>query len=178
MRCCGARFGSCSSQPATRSSTRPMGTPDCGCTASRGPTSWSSTDTSPGTGVFGTLSGLSAADASRKGGPGHTTIAGHVHHLTSSLALSTRGLRGESTSRDRSGSWTVSAVDDAEWAALRARLHDEYATLFVAVETHARWDEDALAVAIGAIAHTAYHLGAIRQRLPARRRGSVRAIKG
>jgi len=136
------------------------------------------TDTYPGTGVFGTLSGLSAADASRKGGPGHTTIAGHVHHLTSSLALSTSGLRGESTSRDRSGSWTVSAVDDAEWAALRARLHDEYATLFVAVETHARWDEDALAVAIGAIAHTAYHLGAIRQRLPARRRGSARAIKG
>src|SRR5438094_257233 len=131
-----------------------------------------------GLGVIRDARGLGAAAGSRRGGPGHTTIAGHVHHLTSSLALSTRGLRGESTSRDRSGSWTVSAVDDAEWAALRARLHDEYATLFVAVETHARWDEDALAVAIGAIAHTAYHLGAIRQRLPARRRGSARAIKG
>jgi len=123
------------------------------------------TDTSPGTGVFGTISGLSAADASHKGGPGHTTIAGHVHHLTSSVALSIRGLRGESTSRDRSRSWTVSAVDDAAWAALRARLRDEYERLLVAVETHTRWDEDALGVAIGALAHTAYHLGAIRQRL-------------
>jgi hypothetical protein len=123
------------------------------------------TDTSPGTGVFGTIAGLSAAAASREGGPGHTTIAGHVHHMTSSVALATKGLRGESTSRDRSRSWTVAAVDDAEWAALRARLRDEYERLVVAVETHARWDEDALGVAIGAIAHTAYHLGAIRQRL-------------
>src|SRR3989442_786517 len=45
------------------------------------------TDTSPGTGVFGTIGGLSAAAASQEGGPGHTTIAGHVHHLSSSLAL-------------------------------------------------------------------------------------------
>jgi len=124
------------------------------------------TDTSPGTGVFGTIGGLSAAAASRSGGPGGTTIAGHVHHLSASVALSTQGLRGEPTSRDRSRSWTVSVVDDAAWTALRARLREEYDRLLVAVEMHARWDEDALGVAIGALAHTAYHLGAIRQRLP------------
>jgi len=123
------------------------------------------TDTSSGTGVFGTIGGLSAAVASRTGGPGGTTIAGHVHHLSSSVALSTKGLRGEPTSRDRSRSWTVSVVDEAAWAALRARLREEYDGLVVAVEMHARWDEDALGVAIGALAHTAYHLGAIRQRL-------------
>jgi hypothetical protein len=124
------------------------------------------TDTSPGTGVFATIGGLSAATASRPGGPGGTTIAGHVHHLSASVALSTQGLRGEPTSRDRSRSWTVSVVDDAAWTALRARLREEYDRLLVAVEMHARWDEDALGVAIGALAHTAYHLGAIRQRLP------------
>ena len=123
------------------------------------------TDTSSGTGVFGTIGGLSAAVASRTGGPGGTTIAGHVHHLSSSVALSTKGLRGEPTSRDRSRSWTVSVVDDAAWAALQTRLREEYDRLVVAVEMHARWDEDALGVAIGALAHTAYHLGAIRQRL-------------
>ena len=136
------------------------------------------TDTSPGSGVFGTISGLSAAEASQVGGPGGTTIAGHVHHLSSSIALSTRGLRGESTARDRTRSWTVSAVDAVAWTALRARLRDEYERLLVTVASHALWDEDALGVAIGAITHTAYHLGAIRQRLPARRRGSARAIKG
>jgi len=123
------------------------------------------TDTSSGTGVFGTIGGLSAAAASLPGGPGGTTIAGHVHHLSSSVALSTKGLRGEPTSRDRSRSWTVSVVDDAAWAALRTRLREEYDRLVVAVEMHARWDEDALGVALGAVAHTAYHLGAIRQRL-------------
>jgi hypothetical protein len=123
------------------------------------------TDTAPGTGVFATIGGLSAAQASQRGGPGHTTIAGHIHHLSSSVALSTRGLRGEAPSRDRSRSWTVFAVDEAEWTALRAGLRDEYDRLLVAVETHALWDEDALGTAMGAIAHTTYHLGAIRQRL-------------
>jgi hypothetical protein len=123
------------------------------------------TDTSPGTGIFGTLGGVSVAEASQERGPGHTTIAGHVHHLSSSLALSTRGLRGEPTSRDRSQTWTVSGVDAAAWVALRAQLKREYESLLVAVESHAVWDEETLGVAFGAIAHTAYHLGAIRQRL-------------
>ena len=125
------------------------------------------TDTSPGSGLFGTIDGLSAAQASHVGGPGRTTIAGHIQHLSSSIALATRGLRGESPSRDRSRSWTVATVNDAEWAAVRARLRDEYQKLLVAVETHATWDEDALGTAMGAIAHTAYHLGAVRQRLAA-----------
>jgi hypothetical protein len=125
-------------------------------------------DTSRGTGVFGTIDGLSPVEASQVGGPAGSTIAGHVHHLSSSLALSTGALRGESTTRDRSRTWTVAAVDDAGWAALRTRLRREYENLVIAVETHATWDEDALGVAFGAIAHTAYHLGAIRQRLAPR----------
>ncbi len=125
------------------------------------------TDTLPGSGLFGTIDGLSASQASRVGGPGRTTIAGHMQHLSSSVALATRGLLGESASRDRSRSWTVATVSDAEWAAVRARLRDEYQKLLVAVETHAAWDEDAMGTVMGAIAHTAYHLGAVRQRLAA-----------
>ena len=128
------------------------------------------TDTAPGTGVFETVRALTASQASQEGGPGHTTIAGHVQHLSSSLALSERELRGESTSRDRSRSWTVSVVDEGVWVALRASLRHAYESLLVAVETHTAWDEDALGVAMGAIAHTAYHLGAIRQRLEPRGR--------
>ena len=123
------------------------------------------TDAAPGTGIFATIRSLQAAQASERGGPGHTTIAGHIHHVSSSLALSTRGLRGESTSRDRGRSWTVSTVDDSGWADLQAQLRREYESLRVAVETRAKWDEDTLGVAMGAIAHAAYHLGAIRQRL-------------
>lgn len=126
------------------------------------------TDASPGTGLFATINGLSAVQASERGGPGRSTIAGHIHHVSASLVLSARELRGEQTSRDRGRSWTVTTVDDAGWTDLRAQLRREYDSLFVAVETHSVWDEDALGVAIGAIAHAAYHLGAIRQRLAPR----------
>jgi hypothetical protein len=125
------------------------------------------TDTTPGTGLLGTIGEVNADQASKVGGPGRTTIAGHVNHLTSSVALSTRELRGESVSRDRSRSWTVSTVDEDEWAGLRARVREEYERLLSAVKTHSPWDEDALGVAMGAVAHAAYHLGAIRQRLQA-----------
>jgi hypothetical protein len=123
------------------------------------------TETGPGTGLFGTIGALTASQASLAGGPGHTTIAGHVHHLIASLELTTRGLRGESVSRDRSRSWTVTVVDDPAWLASQKELRREFESLRVAVETHAAWDEDTLGVACGAIAHAAYHLGAIRQRL-------------
>jgi len=125
------------------------------------------TDTAVGTGVLATIDTLTASQASQVGGPGHTTIAGHVHHLESSVTLTTRALRGEAASRDRGHSWTVSVVDDAAWAALRASLRRVYQELVVAVGMRSTWDEDAIGTAFGAIAHTAYHLGAIRQRLSA-----------
>ena len=123
------------------------------------------TDTSAAAGVFGTIKKVSAAEASRAAGSGRSTIAGHVHHLCASLALTTHTIRGGPPARDRSTSWTLAVVDDAKWTDLQARLRHEYSALLVAVETRAAWDEDTLGDAIGAIAHTAYHLGAIRQRL-------------
>jgi hypothetical protein len=125
------------------------------------------TETGPGAGVMGTIAALSAADVSQASGAGRTTIAGHLQHLSESLSLTARELRGETVSRDRSRSWTVSSVDEAAWRALRERLRSVCADTVDAVERHGDWDEDALAAAIGAIAHTAYHLGSIRQRLSA-----------
>ena len=125
-------------------------------------------DTSLGTGVFGTIAELNAAQASQQAGPNNTTIAGHVHHLSVTLALSRQALRGDATTHDRALSWTVSTVDDAAWLALRAGLQRAYESMLVAVSSHRTWDEDALGVAFGAIAHAAYHLGAIRQRLTPR----------
>ncbi len=125
------------------------------------------TDTAVGTGVFSTIDTLTAEQASHAGGPGHTTIAGHVHHLESSVAVTARALKGETVSRDRSRSWTVAAVDDAAWATLRSSLRRAYDDLLVTVGMHNVWDEEAIGTAFGAIAHAAYHLGAIRQRLMA-----------
>ena len=123
------------------------------------------TDTTPGTGLLGTIGELTANEVSVPGGPGRTTIAGHVHHVGSSLELTRKELRGEPSSRDRSQSWTVSGVDDAAWTALRERVTHEYEKLLAAIMAHSDWDEEAVGVAMGAVAHAAYHLGAIRQRL-------------
>src|SRR5438128_7404994 len=84
------------------------------------------TDASPGTGIFATLGGLSAAQASEPGGPGHSTVAGHIHHVSASLVLLTRGLRGEQTSRERGGSLTVTTWEEAGGADLKAQLRREY----------------------------------------------------
>lgn len=123
------------------------------------------TDKDSRAGVFGTLEGLSAADASRRIGAGASTIVGHVHHLAGSLAISTRWIRGELTARDRDQSWTVAELDERGWSAERASLRREYDTILMTIQSQGRWDEDAIGGAVGAIAHVAYHLGAIRQRL-------------
>src|SRR5438876_11206122 len=87
------------------------------------------TDASPGTGIFATLGGLSAAQASQPGGPGPSTVAGHIHRVSARLALSKRGLRGEQTSRERGRRWTVTRAHDAGGAVLQARLRGEYYSL-------------------------------------------------
>ena len=126
------------------------------------------TDVGPGHGLFATLDTLTAAQASQAGGPGGSTIAGHVHHISASLALTRRLLRGEQASRDRARSWSVLTVDAAAWTELVAGLRRAYHDVRVTVEMHPTWDEDAAGTAFGAVAHAAYHLGAIRQRLPGR----------
>jgi nitroreductase len=123
------------------------------------------TDRSPEAGLLGTIDRLTAAAASRPSGSGRSTIAGHVQHLVASLSLSVRWMQGQPIARDRTQSWTVYVVDDAAWVKLRQELRRAYESLYIAIETERDWDEDALGGAMGAIAHAAYHLGAIRQRL-------------
>jgi len=90
---------------------------------------------------------------------------------SASVALATRGLRGESPSRDRSRSWTVATSRrPPDGLALRARLGAmRTSSWLVAVgDAHRVGPRTALGAAMGRIAHAAYHLGAVRQRLSAR----------
>lgn len=123
------------------------------------------TDVAPGIGMLGTIDEFTAVDASTPGGPGHTTIAGHVHHVSSSLELTRKELRGEPSSRDRTRSWTIKQVDDAAWKIERDILKREYDKLVAATMAHGDWNEDSVGLVMGAVAHAAYHLGAIRQRV-------------
>ena len=122
-------------------------------------------DNDPSAGFLATLGGLSAAQASKPFGKGGASIAGHAHHAAFHLEMSGAWLQGDRAPRDWSRSWSVSTVDEPAWAALRETLRDRFENLARAIEEEAPAGDERLATTIAAIAHAAYHLGAIRQRL-------------
>jgi hypothetical protein len=121
-------------------------------------------DNKPGAGVLGTLERLSPEQASKAMGAAGTTIAGHAHHVAFAAAAASAYIRGDRSNVDWDQSWTVKAVDGAQWSALRQRLRRDYEELVRAVESSALASDEAFGGAVGAVAHAAYHLGAIRQK--------------
>lgn len=104
----------------------------------------------PDGGLLATLEPLSATDASR---------------VSFGLEASAAWIGGDRTPRDWAQSWTVATVTEAGWRELRDELRARYAALRGAVEHHAATSGDAIGGAVGAVAHVAYHLGEIRQKL-------------
>jgi hypothetical protein len=125
------------------------------------------TDSRPDAALFGALATLSAAEASRP--VAGTTIAAHAHHVAFGMADATRCIEGDQTPQDWAESWRITTVDEQAWRLLQERLRSEYARLRNAMASRGVSSEDALASAIGAIAHLAYHLGAIQQKRAALR---------
>ena len=66
-------------------------------------------------------------------------------------------------------------MDTAAWKALVERLHREYQRLRQAVQSRAWSSEEAFGETVGVIAHIAYHLGAIRQKVVSQRGTKPRA---
>jgi hypothetical protein len=79
-------------------------------------------------------------------------------------------LAGEENSwadADWNGSWQRTTVTDEQWRGLRDSLREKADTWRKAVAVRSEWDDINAAGALSTIAHTAYHLGAIRQILAA-----------
>ncbi len=134
------------------------------------PEKWSYfTDNAPDAGLFGTLGRCDAPLASRS--IGGTSIAAHVHHTAFAMEASAAWIRGERKPLDWKSSWSVKTVDAAAWAGLNAHLRAAYHALRAAIETGGRASEESMGGAVGAAAHAAYHLGAIRQKLAVDRQG-------
>jgi len=64
-------------------------------------------------------------------------------------------------------SWRRGTVDENRWRELRENLRRQVETWRKHVAGRAGWDDVAAAGALSSAAHTAYHLGAIRQILAA-----------
>ena len=122
------------------------------------------TDNRPESGLFATLATLSSAQASKPSGPSGSSIAGHVHHLAFSCAASAAWIRGERQTLNWDESWQIRSVNDTQWATLKDRLKQDAAALLTAIEQHGLDSEEALGGSVGAVAHVAYHLAAIRHK--------------
>ena len=120
-------------------------------------------DKGPDAGLRNTLSKLSADQASRA--VGGNSVAAHAHHVAFSFEAFGAFIAGDRTKRDWNESWCVSTVDDAAWNALQSELATRYEELLAAIEKHAGSSEAATGGAFGAVAHLAYHIGAIRQKI-------------
>ena len=114
-----------------------------------------------GIGVFATLETLSAADVSTE--VGGTTIVAHVEHAKFYLDRICEFINGRTEKVNWEQSWLIETVSDAEWNILREGMRKSYENVlrcFAEIET---WNQDNIGDAMAIIAHTAYHLGAIRQ---------------
>ena len=121
-------------------------------------------------GLLRQLESVDAAVASSRPMPGKTTIAAHVDHVHFGLTLLNRWAAGEANpwaDADWDASWQCTTVTEHQWRTLRDRLRNESKKWQNVASTRSDWDDITAAGALSSAAHTAYHLGAIRQILAA-----------
>lgn len=121
-------------------------------------------------GLLRQLDSIDADAASTRPMPGKTTIASHIDHVHYGFTLMNRWAAGEANPF-ANADWEASWRD--QWRALRDNLRQQTDAWRKTVATRAEWDDMSAAGALASAAHTAYHLGAIRQILAALERGTT-----
>jgi hypothetical protein len=119
-------------------------------------------------GLLRQLDAIEASTASTRLAPGRPSIAAHVDHLQFGLSILNRWAAGEANpwaGADGNASWRRTAVTDEEWRVLRDALRRDADRWREALATRTSWDDMAASAALSTAAHTAYHVGAIRQML-------------
>ena len=114
-----------------------------------------------GMGFFSTVAALSADQVSRE--ISGTTVVAHVEHAKFYLDRLCEFIGGRTEKVNWEDSWLIEEVSDDEWAALKQTVRTSYENAVRCVASTEGWDETKVGMAIGLVAHTAYHLGAIRQ---------------
>lgn len=112
-------------------------------------------------GIFATLGAIDAARASAE--INSNTIAAHSEHARFYLELLDNYLNKDFRVLDFKQSWRIKFVTEDEWDALRENMSKIYRKVSETFGKNDEWALDTITVAMGIVAHTAYHLGAIRQ---------------
>ena len=114
-----------------------------------------------GVGFFNTLDGLSAEQVSKEFG--ETTIVAQTEHAKFYLDRLCEFISGRTERVNWEDSWLIETVNEHEWTALRAAIAKAYENALKCLANVTSWDAQKAGMAIGLVAHTAYHLGAVRQ---------------
>lgn len=114
-----------------------------------------------GVGLFSTLEELSSEAASKD--VQGTTVAAQTEHAKFYLDRLCEFINGRTETVNWDDSWLIEDVDDAEWTALQTSVRKAYANSLQCLASPRDWSQVRVGMAMGLVAHTAYHLGAIRQ---------------
>lgn len=120
------------------------------------------------TSLLETLVSINAADASIPVGGRCATLAAQVKHVVYYLQVLQEAITNpEPQKADWAEVWnTTSAVSEKEWLEIKASLQSEYVAIKQLLVQNVHYTSaDQIGMAIAVIAHTAYHLGEIRQAL-------------
>jgi hypothetical protein len=121
-----------------------------------------------GNSLFETLAPVTAEQASRAASNQVATIAAQVKHVRFYLCV----LQDYTLNKDVGGvDWgeiwrTTRQVTPEEWEIIKRELREAYQSVLATLKNLDGWEgEHSLEGAMGIVAHTAYHLGEIRQAL-------------
>ncbi|MFC1682949.1 DinB family protein [Candidatus Zixiibacteriota bacterium] len=119
------------------------------------------------TSLFETLDTISAEEASRPVADNSPSIAGKVEHIRFYLRVLEGCIQKKEIGKiDWKKSWQLKEVTPEEWEILKNELKETYQSVLATMKSLEVWEgEDDIGASLGILAHTAYHLGAIRQAL-------------
>ncbi|MCP4543171.1 MAG: DinB family protein [Chloroflexi bacterium] len=120
-----------------------------------------------GTSFFETLETISAEEASRPVSAKCASIAAQVEHVRFYLRVLGDVIEKKEVGKiNWEESWQLKEVTPEEWQALKERLGETYESVLTVIKDLDAWEgEDDIGASLGILAHTAYHLGEIRQAL-------------
>lgn len=121
-----------------------------------------------GTSLFETLATISAEEASIPIGGRCATLAAQVSHITYYLEVVVQSARNRNLPpADWDEIWrTVAEVDEEAWHTIKGDLRATHQSVKHLIAETPAWESDRqIGGAIAIIAHTAYHLGEVRQAL-------------
>ncbi len=120
-----------------------------------------------GTSFFETLETISAEEASRPVSATCATIAAQVEHTRFYLRVLEGCIQKKTIGKiDWEATWQLKEVTPEEWTALKKELKESYKSVLTVMKNLDVWEgEDDIGASLAILAHTAYHLGEIRQAL-------------